>query len=121
MNHDWDLIERLLHEANASADQHFTPRVYAEDLTAERNAAGEPVGSIDHLKQRAADYEADLLHGDFIAPRPEEEGGNGENFVLTERGRRLLGLIDGSRPDCAEQRMRLDALGESALSAETPL
>ncbi len=53
-----------------------------------RNAPRPGSGSaiMDALKQKAADYETILLEGGFIEPRPEEQGGNGENFVLTPRG-----------------------------------
>ena len=47
---------------------------------------------------QAADYEALLLKRGFIEARPEDEGGNGENFILTPRGASLLSLIDSSIP-----------------------
>ncbi|MCR3810508.1 transcriptional regulator, partial [Pseudomonas aeruginosa] len=91
MTHDWDLVERLLLEVRQSAHENFAPRAHAERLAEERSQAGQRVGDMDALKQKAADYEAILLEGGFIEPRPEEQGGNGENFVLTPRGERLLG------------------------------
>ncbi len=86
MTHDWDLVERLLLEVRQSAHENFAPRAHAERLAEERSQAGQRVGDMDALKQKAADYEAILLEGGFIEPRPEEQGGNGENFVLTPRG-----------------------------------
>ncbi|MDR0276915.1 MAG: hypothetical protein LBJ37_03430 [Paucimonas sp.] len=106
--YDWDLIERLLHEVQNSADQHFTPRPYAEQHAAQLAAAGEPVPDVDHLKTRACDYERLLLERGYIADRPEEEGGNGENYVLTPRGSRLLSLIDSSIPGNDHPRQVLD-------------
>ncbi len=102
MTHDWDLVERLLLEVRQSAHENFAPRAHAERLAEERSQAGQRVGDMDALKQKAADYEAILLEGGFIEPRPEEQGGNGENFVLTPRGERLLGLIGGETPKAAE-------------------
>ncbi len=110
MTHDWDLVERLLLEVRQSAHENFAPRAHAERLAEERSQAGQRVGDMDALKQKAADYEAILLEGGFIEPRPEEQGGNGENFVLTPRGERLLGLIGGETPKAAEARRR-DAEG----------
>ena len=58
-----------------------------------------------------------LLERGYIADRPEEEGGNGENYVLTERGSRLLSLIDSSIPGNDHPRQVLndqaDALDEA--------
>ncbi|MBJ9978289.1 transcriptional regulator [Pseudomonas sp. S75] len=107
-SYDWDLIERLLHEVQNGAGEHFTPRPYAEQHAAALATAGEPVGDVDSLKARACDYEKLLLERGFIAPRPEEEGGNGENFVLTERGSRLLSLIDTAIPGADSPRLTLD-------------
>jgi len=53
MKHDWDLIERLLHEAQNSAGKPFAPRRYAEDLAAEQENAGQPVDNLDHLRAEA--------------------------------------------------------------------
>ncbi len=105
MTHDWDLVERLLLEVRQSAHENFAPRAHAERLAEERSQAGQRVGDMDALKQKAADYEAILLEGGFIEPRPEEQGGNGENFVLTPRGERLLGGRRGS-PAARGERQR---------------
>ena len=56
------------------------------------------MGDVDHLKTRACEYEKLLFERGFIETRPPEEGGNGENFVLTPRGSRLLSLLDRSIP-----------------------
>ncbi|MET1079041.1 MAG: transcriptional regulator [Pseudomonas sp.] len=118
MTYNWDLIERLLHEVQNSADKSFAPRAYAEELAQELERAGEQIGSLDHLKALAADYESQLLTAGFIAPRPEEEGGNGENFVLTDRGLQLLSMIDSSFPGDEHPRELLDQKGEAALVPE---
>lgn len=96
--YNWDFIERLLHEVQNGAGHSFTPRVYAEQHDAAKAAQGEVVGSLDHLKAIAGEYEKLLLQRGFIEPRPEEEGGNGENFILTPRGSSLLSLLDSSIP-----------------------
>lgn len=106
--YDWDLIERLLHEVQNSAGHNFTPRPYAEQHAAQLAVEGQPVPDLDHLKTRACDYERLLVERGYIETRPEEEGGNGENFVLTERGSRLLSLIDGSIPGNDHPRQVLD-------------
>ena len=106
--YDWDLIERLLHEVQNSAGHSFTPRPYAEEHAANMAASGEPVENLDHLKTQACQYEKLLLERGFIEPRPEDEGGNGENFVLTPRGASLLSLIDSSIPGNDHPRKVLD-------------
>ncbi|MFG6205035.1 transcriptional regulator [Pseudomonas retamae] len=106
--YDWDLIERLLHEVQNSAGHSFTPRPYAEEHAANMAASGEPVENLDHLKTQACQYEKLLLERGFIKPRPEDEGGNGENFVLTPRGASLLSLIDSSIPGNDHPRQVLD-------------
>ncbi|MFD2643227.1 hypothetical protein [Pseudomonas japonica] len=111
--YDWDLIERLLHEVQNSAGQPFTPRPYAEQHATQLAAAGQPVPDVDHLKTRACDYERLLLVRGYIADRPENEGGNGENYVLTERGSRLLSLIDSSIPGNEHPRQVLDEQGDA--------
>lgn len=117
MAYDWELIERLLHEAQNSANDSFNPRLYAEQLASDRLAAGQPLGaSVDHLKQVAGDLESVLYQGGFIEPRAAEQGGTSNNFILTARGSRLLGLIGSSSPDSLEARRRLDEQGEVALS-----
>ncbi|MBA1201499.1 transcriptional regulator [Pseudomonas capeferrum] len=117
ITYDWDLIERLLHEVQNSAGHSFTPRPYAEQHAAAQAAQGDPVPDLDHLKSRACEYEKLLLERGFIETRPEDEGGNGENFILTERGSRLLSLIDSSIPGDAPAREKLnqqeDALDEA--------
>ncbi|AIR87722.1 hypothetical protein [Pseudomonas cremoricolorata] len=106
--YDWNLIERLLHEVQNGADQNFTPRPYAEQHAAELAANGEPVGDVDRLKTRACEYEKLLLDRGFIESRPESEGGNGENFVLTARGSQLISMIDSSIPGFEHPRQVLD-------------
>ena len=106
--YDWDLIERLLHEVQNSAGHNFTPRPYAEQHAAQLAVEGQPVPDLDHLKTRACDYERLLVERGYIETRPEEEGGNGENFVLTARGSRLLSLIDSSIPGNNHPRQVLD-------------
>lgn len=119
MNYNWDLLLRLLHEVQQSANDSFKPRRYAEDYAAALESAGRPLPNLDSLRAEAADYESRLFEGGFIASRPEEEGGNGENFVLTERGARLLAILDGREPDSVSLRQRLTAQGDSALAPET--
>lgn len=110
--YNWDLIERLLHEVQNGAGHSFTPRRYAE-LHAEQHVAakaaqGEPTGNLDDLKVTATEYEKLLLDRGFIESRPEDQGGNGENFVLTLRGSSLLCLIDSSIPGHDHPRQVLD-------------
>ncbi|MGG2397872.1 transcriptional regulator [Pseudomonas sp. SH1-B] len=118
MKHNWDLIERLLHEAQNSAGKPFAPRRYAEDLADEQDQAGDPVSDLDHLRAESTRYEARLLENGFIEPRPESEGGNGENFVLTARGAQLLSMLDSSIPGSERPREVLDEAGEAALTPE---
>lgn len=106
--YDWDLIERLLHEVQNGAGQSFTPRPYAEQHAAALAAKGQAVSDLDHLKTRACQYEKLLFERGYIESRPQEEGGNGENFVLTARGSRLLSLIDSSIPGFEHPRQVLD-------------
>ncbi|NER59004.1 transcriptional regulator [Pseudomonas sp. MAFF212428] len=106
--YDWDLIERLLHEVQNSAGHSFTPRPYAEQHAAALAARGEAVPELDHLKTRACEYEKLLLGRGYIETRPEDQGGNGENFVLTARGSRLLSLLDSSIAGNAHPRQVLD-------------
>ena len=106
--YDWDLIERLLHEVQNSAGHNFNPRACAEKHLAQLAAQGEPVTNVDHLKTRACEYEQLLVLRGYIAGRPVEEGGTGENFVLTARGSRLLSLIDSSIPGNDHPRQVLD-------------
>jgi hypothetical protein len=118
MAYNWDLIERLLHEVQNCAGKNFAPRVYAEELAQELERAGEHTHNLDALKALAADYESQLLGAGFIEPRPEEEGGNGENFVLTPRGLQLLSMIDSSIPGGEHSRELLDNQGTAALVPE---
>ncbi|MDX1297539.1 MAG: transcriptional regulator [Pseudomonas sp.] len=118
MKYDWDLIERLLHEVQNTADERFAPRAYAEELAAEAGQAGHPVDDLDALKAQATKYEAQLLKAGFIATRPESQGGNGENFVLTDRGLQLLSMIDSSFPGEQHPREVLDNYGLAALTPE---
>ena len=118
MAYNWDLIERLLHEVQNSADKNFAPRAYAGELAQELERAGEHTNNLDALKAEAADYESQLLGAGFIEPRPEDEGGNGENFVLTPRGLQLLSMIDSSIPGGEHSRELLDEQGAAALAPE---
>jgi len=106
--YNWDLIERLLHEVQNGAGHSFTPRPYAEQYAAEKAAAGEPFENLDHLKTVAGEYEKLLLLRGYIEPRPEGQGGNGENYILTPRGSSLLSLIDSSIPSNEHPRQVLD-------------
>lgn len=106
--YNWDLIERMLHEVQNSAGHSFTPRPYAEQYAEEKAAKGEPIENLDHLKVTATEYEKLLFDRGFIETRPEDEGGNGENFILTPRGSSLLSLIDSSIPGDEHPRQVLD-------------
>ncbi|MCY1405006.1 hypothetical protein D3C76_358810 [compost metagenome] len=108
ITYNWDLIERLLHEVQNGAGHSFTPRPYAEQYAAEKAAQGEAPGDLDHLKALAGEYEKLLLGRGFMEPRPEAEGGNGENFILTPRGSSLLSLLDSSIPGNDHPRQVLD-------------
>ena len=118
MTYYWDLIERLLHEAQNSAGKAFAPRRYAEELANELEQAGEHIDDLDHLRAEAARYEARLLEVGFSEARPENDGGNGENFVLTPRGAQLLSMLDSSIPGSEHPREVLDEAGEAALTPE---
>ncbi|MGE7964655.1 transcriptional regulator [Pseudomonas sp. NPDC089918] len=106
--YNWDLIERLLHEVQNGAGHSFTPRPYAEQYAAEKASAGEPFENLDHLKTVAGEYEKLLLLRGYIESRPEDQGGNGENYILTPRGSSLLSLIDSSIPGNEHPREVLD-------------
>ncbi|EJM09086.1 hypothetical protein PMI21_05726 [Pseudomonas sp. GM18] len=106
--YNWDLMERLLHEAQNSAGHSFTPRPYAEQYAAEKAAAGEAIENLDYLKTVAGEYEKLLLLRGYIEPRPEDQGGNGANYILTLRGSSLLSLIDSSIPGNEHPRQVLD-------------
>lgn len=118
MTYNWDLIERLLHEVQNSADKNFAPREYAGELAQELEHTGEHTNNLDALKVEATEYESQLLGAGFIEPRPEDEGGNGENFVLTPRGLQLLSMIDSSIPGGEHARQLLDEQGTAALAPE---
>ncbi|EWC41595.1 transcriptional regulator [Pseudomonas stutzeri] len=105
MSYKWDLIQRLLHEVQTSASESFKPRRYAEEHAAQLESEGQPLPNLDSLRAEAADYESLLFEGGFIVTRPEEQGGNGENFVLTERGSRLLTILDSPAEDGLRQRL----------------
>ena len=113
----WDLVERLLREIQTGRGT-FAPRAIAEELATHLEQGGEPVGDHDHFKKSAADYEAHLINGGFIEPRPEEEGGTGENYRLTERGLQLLNLIESAAPGSEGPRALLDEKGLAALVPE---
>ena len=126
--YNWTLIERLLHEVQHGAGKPFAPRVYAEQYAVDLQNQDQPVGDVDELKVLACNYEALLLKQGFIAPRPEDEGGTGENFVLTERGSQLLSLIDSAIPGndhplqvLDEQADPLDPATFDALAAKAQL
>ncbi|GLX12915.1 hypothetical protein Pstr01_11540 [Pseudomonas straminea] len=114
--HNWDLVERMLHAVQNGAGQPFVPRRCAEELADALQQAGKPVDNLDSLKAQADDYEAMLLEGGFISPRPESDGGNGENFVLTPRGAQLLSMIDSTFPGEQHPREVLDRHGLTALT-----
>jgi hypothetical protein len=106
--YNWDLIERLLHEVQNSAGHSFTPRPYAEQHAAQKAAQGETIENLDHLKEVAGEYEKLLLMRGYIEPRPADEGGTGSNYILTQRGSRLLSLIDSCIPGNDHPRQVLD-------------
>ncbi|HWH89052.1 MAG TPA: transcriptional regulator [Pseudomonas sp.] len=106
--YNWDLIERLLREAQNSAGESYAPRKYAEDYAAEKANAGEPIDNLDHLKTLACEYESLLLDRGYFEPRPDHEGNTGNNFILTLRGSSLLSLIDSSIPGNDHPRQVLD-------------
>lgn len=116
MSYNWDLIQRLLHEVQTSTNDSFKPRRYAEEHAAQMESDGLPMPNLDSLRAEAADYESLLFEGGFIVARPEEQGGTGENFVLTERGTRLLAMLDN--PQDVGQRQRLADKGDAALVPE---
>lgn len=116
--YNWDLVEHLLHAVQNSANEAFAPRKEAEEFATTLAATGGDVGKLDHLKAIAGEYEALLLSRGFIQPRPEEEGGTGQNFSLSPRGASLLALIDSSIPGNDHPRQVLDDQ-EDALDAAT--
>jgi hypothetical protein len=112
--YDWDLVERLLHEAQNAEDDSFKPRQYAQDHAMASAAVGEPVANLEQLKADAAQYEQLLSQRGFIAPRQDEQG----SYTLTPRGASLLALIDSSIPGNDHPREVLDDQAD-ALDPET--
>lgn len=117
MIYNWDLMLRLLREARKSGSEAFAPRHYADEHAIAMEEAGQPMPNLDSLKAEAQNYESLLFEGGFMVSRPEEQGGNGENFVLTDRGQRLLGMLEDAA-DGAPHRQRLNDKGEAALTPE---
>lgn len=117
MTYDWDLMLRLLREAQKSGNDSFVPRQYADEHAIAMEEAGQPLPNLDSLKAEAQNYESLLFEGGFVVTRPQEQGGNGENFVLTERGTRLLHMLEGGAGGTA-YRQRLDEKGGAALTPE---
>ena len=116
--YDWDLIERMLHEVQNGAGAPFVPRRCAEELADALKLAGKPVENPDALKAKADHYESSLLSAGFIEPRPQADGGNGENYRLTPRGSQLLSMIDSTFPGEEHPREVLDRHGLAALTPE---
>jgi len=114
MTYNWDLMLRLLLEAQKSGSETFTPRQYADEHAIAMEEAGQPLPNLDSLKAEAQNYESLLFDGGFMVARPEDQGGNGENFVLTERGMQLLQMLQGG----SVNRQRLDETGQAALTPE---
>ncbi|QGZ30194.1 transcriptional regulator [Stutzerimonas stutzeri] len=114
MTYNWDLMLRLLLEAQKSGSETFTPRQYADEHAIAMEEAGQPLPNLDSLKAEAQNYESLLFEGGFMVARPEDQGGNGENFVLTERGMQLLQMLQGG----SVNRQRLDETGQAALTPE---
>lgn len=119
MSYNWELMQFLLHGVQGSANESFKPRLGAELFAQHLEDADRPLPNMDHLRAEAANYESLLFDGGFIETRPEEAGGTGENFVLTERGLRLLRMIDDGYPNNEGMRQALDEKGEAALVPET--
>lgn len=117
MGYDWELMALLLQRARDSAGGvSFTPRGYAEELARDREErGGQMPGNMDEFRLLAADYESLLFEGSFIESRPPEQGGNGENFILTQRGIRLLDMLEDTT---GGGRALLDGKGLNALTPE---
>lgn len=113
MTYNWSLMLRLLREAQKPGAEPFTPRQYAEEHAVALEDSGQTMPNLDSLKADAQNYESLLYEGGFLASRPEEQGGNGENFVLTERGQRLLAMLEDETATS-----RLDEKGQTALVPE---
>lgn len=117
MSYNWSLMLRLLHELERPGSESFKPRLHAEEHAAALEDANQPLPNLDSLKAEAQDYESILFEGGFIVTRPEEQGGNGENFLLTERGQRLLAILEAPDGDQG-LRQQLEEKGQSALVPE---
>ena len=117
MTYDWSLMLRLLREVQKPGNESFTPRQYAEEHAVALEDDSQPMPNLDSLKADAQNYESLLFEGGFIVSRPEEQGGNGENFILTERGQRLLDILEEGNADTG-LRQRLDEKGQVALVPE---
>ena len=89
-----------------SANVNFAPREYAAELAERRQAAGQPVGGT--LEDARGGLRALAAGGRLYRPPTGKRGGNGENFVLTERGSRLQELINSSLPANLQFRELLD-------------
>lgn len=113
MTYNWSLMLRLLREAQKPGTEPFTPRQYAEEHAVALEDSGQTMPNLDSLKADAQNYESLLYEGGFLESRPEEQGGNGENFVLTERGQRLLAMLEDETATS-----RLDEKGQTALVPE---
>jgi len=117
MTYDWELMLRLLREVQHSGSETFTPRQYADEHALALEQAGQPMPNLDALKAEAQNYESLLFEGGFIESRPEELGGNGENFILTERGQRLLTMLEDDGAVTSPRQHLVDK-GEAALVPE---
>jgi len=117
MTYDWELMLRLLREVQHSGSETFTPRQYADEHALALEQAGQPMPNLDALKAEAQTYESLLFEGGFIESRPEELGGNGENFILTERGQRLLAMLEDDGAVTSPRQHLVDK-GEAALVPE---
>lgn len=115
MTYNWELMLRLLREVQKPGSESFAPRQYADEHAVAMEDAGQPMPNLDSLKAEAQNYESLLFEGGFMVSRPEEQGGNGENFILTERGERLLEMLEGGD---TRRRQRLDDEGQAALVPE---
>lgn len=119
MTFKWDLMLRLLHEAQDSANRSFNPRHYAEEYALELESAGQPMPNLDTLKAEAADYESLLYEGGFMVARTDDQGATGENFILTERGQRLLAMLEHRGNEREHYRQRLDEQAEAVMQPES--
>ncbi|MFC3609236.1 transcriptional regulator [Stutzerimonas tarimensis] len=116
MSYNWDLMARLLREIRDNGEETFKPRQIAEAHAMAMEGSGQSLPDMDDFRMEAANYEGDLFNGGFIVARPDDLGGNGENFALTERGTRLLQLLENGG---SQARQRLDSLDSAALTGES--